>query len=253
MESKWQKVFVACALGAFIGGIVALQLNGYFWWVGLIAGGFVGYITYEFKAVLQAIPKAWRVVIGWRPNVEYWKAFGKLSVYFTLFISTITVPLAILFLLISAEDITAYGYLLITPLMGLLMARVMTSDYNEGEYQSVVQEFRRFARFNALTTCWYVPKYLLLGMWYSLKGTWWLLRRGIPVTVVAITRFIWQVFKLIHSDERLLCGVDAAIGALVGYFTGNALIGAVFGGIFGVANFELVSKRLLHLVPAKHA
>lgn len=59
MERTHGKVFIASALGAFIGSLVALQLNAYLWWLGLIAGGLVGYLSYEFKAVLRAIPVAW--------------------------------------------------------------------------------------------------------------------------------------------------------------------------------------------------
>lgn len=51
--------------------------------------------------------------------------------------------------------------------------------------------------------------------------------------------------------ERLLCSLDAALGAAIGYWLGNALIGALAGGILGHANFEVVSKRWLKLVPVK--
>ncbi len=42
-----------------------------------------------------------------------------------------------------------------------------------------------------------------------------------------------------------------AIGASIGYFSGNALIGALAGGVFGVLNYEILSKRILHLVPVR--
>ena len=52
-------------------------------------------------------------------------------------------------------------------------------------------------------------------------------------------------------DKRLkiffTCAVDAMIGAAVGFFAGSAIIGALVGGLFGVLNYEVVSKRLLHL------
>src|SRR5207253_919220 len=41
-----------------------------------------------------------------------------------------------------------------------------------------------------------------------------------------VGRFVWHLFLLIHSELRLLCGVDALIGAGVGYFMHSALIGA---------------------------
>jgi hypothetical protein len=66
----------------------------------------------------------------------------------------------------------------------------------------------------------------------------------------AIGRFIKTFFILIHSEMRLLCGVDAAIGAGIGYFYGNPILGMLFGGLFGVLNYEVVSKRLLRL-PSK--
>ena len=61
--------------------------------------------------------------------------------------------------------------------------------------------------------------------------------------------FSKQVLVLIHSDVRLLCGTDAAIGAGIGYLAHNPLIGALAGGILGLANYELVSIRWLKLVP----
>ena len=118
-------------------------------------------------------------------------------------------------------------------------------------FQKELGEIKGFAKmFNPFFIFfWYTPKYLLLGVWYLFKGIWWLVRRGIPGAAVVIARFSWHLFKLIHSDERLLCGIDAAIGVLIGYFTGNALIGALLGGLFGVLNFEIMSKRVLKVVP----
>ncbi len=49
---------------------------------------------------------------------------------------------------------------------------------------------------------------------------------------------------------RLLCGVDAAIGTAVGYYFGNALIGAAAGAVFGVVNYWVVAVRILRLRPA---
>ncbi len=253
MESKWQKVFVACALGAFIGGIVALQLNGYFWWVGLIAGGLVGYFTYEFKAVLKAVLEVWQHTKSWRPDFRPIPKIIKGVLFAVASVlsvgTTISVPLVAGFYLFGRSspvyhnpayvasilpEITFFGGMLVA-----MCALVLRKDID----QFLRTTGRRLWKFNILmVTFWYLPRYTFVGLWLFFR-----------YGVLHIARFVWHVFKLIHSDERLLCGVDAAIGALVGYFTGNALIGAVFGGIFGVANFELVSKRLLHLVPAKHA
>jgi hypothetical protein len=61
--------------------------------------------------------------------------------------------------------------------------------------------------------------------------------------------FLKQLFLLIHSEMRLLCLFDAALGSVIGYFAGNVLIGAIAGGVLGVLNFEILSRRILRLVP----
>ncbi len=63
-------------------------------------------------------------------------------------------------------------------------------------------------------------------------------------------RLVKTVFILIHSNERLLCMVDAAIGVAVFHFTGNNIfLGMLAGGALGVINYEIISVRLLKLVP----
>jgi MFS family permease len=89
-------------------------------------------------------------------------------------------------------------------------------------------------------------KYLTIGVWKMLCFS---------------GRFAWYLFKLIHSEKRVLCAIDGTLGGAVSYiwfasasmsFAEQALL-VVFGGFlgvaFGVANWEIISKRLLHLVP----
>jgi len=62
--------------------------------------------------------------------------------------------------------------------------------------------------------------------------------------------FAKTIFVLIHSNERLLCMVDAAIGVAIFHFTGNNIfLGMLAGGVLGVVNYEIVSVRLLKLSP----
>jgi len=75
--------------------------------------------------------------------------------------------------------------------------------------------------------------------------------------VILLAKFSWTLFKLIHSQERLICGVDSALGVLAAYFLfvngahsigeicAIILSGGLLGAVLGVVNFELVSKRLL--------
>src|ERR1051326_6289964 len=71
--NKVLKVLLACAFGAFIGAIVALRLNQYFWWVGMLTGGLVGYLTFEVKEVAAAMSAAWRTLRQGETGWTYWK------------------------------------------------------------------------------------------------------------------------------------------------------------------------------------
>lgn len=92
--------------------------------------------------------------------------------------------------------------------------------------------------------CWRMWKYAVIGLW--LAGSF-------------VARFFWHLFKLVHSQQRLLCGVDGTLGgliALVGFYLYGpvtptpteyltvALFGGLIGAALGIANWELVSKRM---------
>jgi len=64
----------------------------------------------------------------------------------------------------------------------------------------------------------------------------------------AIGMWAKETFIYIHSEMRVLCFVSAALGACVGYFLGSATIGAIAGCVFGIVNYEIVSKRILGVV-----
>ncbi|MFC1615143.1 hypothetical protein ACFL22_01155 [Patescibacteria group bacterium] len=74
-----------------------------------------------------------------------------------------------------------------------------------------------------------------------------------------LSRFAKQFFILIHSDKRLLCAIDSAIGGAVSYavFFSSSMslsehfilvsFGGLIGAALGVLNWEIVSKRILHV------
>lgn len=92
---------------------------------------------------------------------------------------------------------------------------------------------------------------LPLFFFTMMKELW---RRLIVPSALFLTHFCKTLFLLIHSELRLLCLFDGGIGALAGMLIHDTLIavmvGMITGGLVGILNFELVSKRLLHLVPS---
>lgn len=56
METR--KIALACFIGGALCSLIALLFAPAFWWLGLIAGLVGGYLAYDFREVLRAIPKA---------------------------------------------------------------------------------------------------------------------------------------------------------------------------------------------------
>lgn len=258
--NRTMKVFLTCAIGAGVGTSVALQLNHLFWWVGLLVGGFVGYFSYEFGAVVKAAPRAWKRATSWQFNPT--PLYNYLQRYLTLLMVTafmssymflFPILLFIPFFNVAAGAFPFPKLIQIAMFLGgmtilfpFVFSWIPSPMFDAGEVR------QSFLKWNLITlTVWQIPRFVF---WFLPRGIFWVAvraPRAIRVAAVVFGRFFWHLFRLIHSEERLLCGIDAAIGTVIGYFSGNALIGALAGGVFGVINYEIVSKRILHLVPIR--
>ncbi len=236
-ENKTARIFLACAIGAGIGSLSALQL-GYLWGLGALIGGLAGYLAYDFEKVISAIPVAWNTAAGVEINPEpIWIWFKDTCLTFCAMFSI----LLSLFMLFLVEGITTINIQVIlslvvfisTPATFLLSFTMVWADAKERKERR--EKLRaNFKNFNPIMVYLYWPA----------KGIAWAMPR-IPAGAVILYNFLKNLFFLIHSDLRLLCGVDSLIGAVIGYFTGNALIGALAGGMLGVADYEIISKRYL--------
>lgn len=246
MKREAGKVFFASALGAGIGALVALEVVAWLWWVGLLVGGLVGYLSYEFKTVVNAIPKAWRAARGWRMPQHYWRNVG----WCFLGNMTIMIWLVIFFGSPALVNDPLDSLLVISLLTSIIVVPVV--------FTSLLQaaDDRQYLCGRESFLCAFPP----IVIFYHLpRGLWWIIPRipravgiaalAIGRAMIAFCRFVprfgWQVFIRIHSEMRILCGTDAMLGAATGYFFGSALIGAAIGGVFGVANYALVTERWL--------
>ncbi|MBU1179898.1 hypothetical protein KJ885_03065 [Patescibacteria group bacterium] len=247
---KGLKIFLACAIGAFVGTLIALEMNRYFWWLGLLAGGLTGYLSYEFKTVLSTVPKAWSRATSWRPGEFFWQLVGASMVTLTV---TITVELLVVLLHFSKNELLpSYGdivalqaavsvlYVLCLPMTHISLGATVYGKLRRER----IEFYKKVALYGNPVAVFLVTPFLYA--YFMVTGIWWLIK-NIPAGICAIGRFVKHLFILIHSDARLLCGIDSAIGAAVGFFAGSALIGGLAGGVFGLINYEVVSKRLLHL------
>lgn len=270
MSSVSVKVFLAVALGSFVGALVALQFSPYFWWLGLLAGGLIGYLSYQPLTVLRAMPVAARRaadVCGLTArqlySVKHVIGWTFLSSVLLCFWCTVAVFLFGILMLNSAEVnqhllfasfVVGFSFTTIAMMMRIWFWIEESDDTRDEQFAIMMRQ-----------TCRMLNPLVLLGI--KLPRAVWKIVWSIPVVIVEMIigsprvavvlfralvifpiRFVIILMRLIHSDVRLLCAVDAAIGAAVGYFTANALFGALLGGIFGVLNY-LLSRWILHLAP----
>lgn len=259
MQRESWKVFLACAIGAGLGSLVALEMNHFFWWIGLIVGGLTGYLSYEWRAVLRAIPAAYHAARGYRFPEDFRPMFFWSAVVTGSIATDICLGLASVFLVLGFVDGIAlffttsfwYGFVsmaIIIPLFALLFGFILAchQENRDGAAWKNVAGARRVLRiaFPPILFGWYLPR-LVLHLVIGLAEALYTVFMALPRLARFFRRFGWQLFLRIHSEMRLLCGMDAMLGAAVGYFAGSALVGTVAGGLFGILNYAVVTERWL--------
>jgi hypothetical protein len=265
------KIFIACAIGAAVGTIVALDMNKYFWWLGLLAGGATGYLSYEWRAVIRAIPAAYRAAgrvkfpskpILCRLRLFIWASMATTSFGAWMYIaSSLAKPLLPKGIILSSLGVMCLLFTLVCFLLTFAFAFVTMIMTFAGQVGNEMNEFAGVFRKTAFVVSpptvvfWHLPHGLLFVM------------KKVPQAVAATFRFIlsvlvrapqdfkatlgfakrfgWQMFVRIHSERRLICGVDALLGSMIGYFAGSAAVGALAGGILGAVNYAVVTERWL--------
>lgn len=252
MEDKTAKVFMACAIGAGVGALIALELGNYLWWIGALIGGLIGYLTFEFKKVMAAALRAWERVFSKSFFLKFfsiWKMTLALPLFAVSFFATLLSPIALICLLFS-------GPLILVMIIAMTGATLLTTFIASIVFVFLFWDEDYFKELkndsDGVKSLSFTFSPFMVYFYWLPKGVIWCavsLIRNLPAIVVAICSFFRYLFMEIHSDLRLLCGVDAAIGAAVGFSCGNALIGAVAGGIIGVLNYQIISIRVLKIVP----
>jgi hypothetical protein len=252
--STGTKVFLSVAIGAFLGTLVGREMIPALTWVGTLVGGFVGYISYEFNKVLRAIPEAGRLATSWWPSKDWWKKCLRAALVSPFFVATCTLPL---FLFARTLQVQEGGgswtiSLLLATIVGAFMASLISISIPEKGEDAAVKLRAVFITYNPVNLyLWIIPKGLVMTVWWLISH----IPAGVKALghlVVVVVLFFKHLAILIHSDVRLLCGVDAAIFATLGsFFPGNIILYALAGGLFGLANYEVVSKKWLKLVPEK--
>ncbi len=266
MSKSW-KVFLATAIGALIGGIVGESVISWLWWVGMIVGGFVGHFVYDWKRVVSAAGNAWRAawrelpkrtrsILSWRPHKNAkWDWLALQSLWFSIFSWAVlgvfvmvggvafsngdrVKPDEMGIVVLAALGIYASFFFLIC----LTIFKTPTQHMSREDLQDVVRIFLKLSPF-------YSVPWLLIWTPVQIVKTLVKVVCAIPMLARFIKTFTVKLFLGIHSEERLICGVDAALGALIVHLAGGSLlalvIGTIAGGLIGVVNYEIITLRWL--------
>lgn len=217
------KVAVACFIGGTVGAFVALWINGVFWWLGVLLGGLLGYITYDFPQVVSAARVAFQTVATWphktqRELKNLWEAALKRK-------------------------------------EGLLAGAIGGLAFLLGGVHLLGTDLTSIAENSELRSIWGILflAYACIG---AILGYVWhpSFRRDMKTVVSFIRRIprmiltaLLTLLRLIHSDLRAVVGFDAAIGAWVGYVVATPIIGGIVGAVLGVA-FYFIAQRFQLLI-----
>lgn len=251
-------IFIAVSLGVIIGTMLSFSVQPAFWWIGVVIGGTVGYFSYCFREVGQAVREVGQMMI--KPNFRK----GLLTVIVGLvavvwFVVAFMIPAMFLILLLleSFGDDPAFLSLVFARLLAIIWLIIaggcgfqfmieISGDAIDGSRWRYLWKFILFLNPISLVTYWPIRVLCVLAV---------AIADNIGSALAWMGKFTIAVLVLIHSRERLLCLLDAALGSAIGHFLClnrpgyYVLIWAIVGGLLGVAHYELISKRLLKVVP----
>jgi len=254
-DSRVPKIVSACfASGTttFLTLLIAAPSLGVLWamLISVLVGGSVGYFGYQFREVLRAIPKAARasipVVVSGFGNVQEFFSKPRPFLSGDLLASAI---FSIAFLMnVQLTEIERQDWLLIGSLVAFFSFVVIAML--QAFYLGVVLNWRDSTKekwkllakdspdvhavFNAqfpievlmasiswrymLELHWDAFMNVVIGVLLFVVGV---IGGIIAIPFVAIYfggKFLWYLIKIIHSDHRLICGVNGSLGGLATFF-----------------------------------
>lgn len=265
MRKETWSIMLACALGAFIGALFAIEiqsrfaLGSYLWPFGALLGGIIAWCAVDFKPLCSGIARSyrvsampgkfcWKAAIAW--ILGFWSLAGSstaLCIALIFFIGTPPVNPSLSWILVYTIPMMLWSVSLAGILVFIVLSAIFPficfqrkneskSEYEERMKKDIKTGFGLLDSYNPISLLILVIRFSSLAVRFVGRE---------------IGRFVARVFIYVHSERRTLCFVDATLGAGIGFFCGSAIIGVVAGAALGVVNYELVSVRWLKLVPNK--
>lgn len=265
---SFTKDFVAMTLGMFFGAVFAHNL-GWFWPIGIIGGGVIGWIVRmltEPKRIKEAAFKSYKVTISWQPK-EDWKnrlncalresiliggwfgwLFGVISIIM-LFDHTeeylVERVERILKSMFNETLFSAFILYILAIFFTIVIAFIFFSMmryfiFDEWEINNAIKEEEfSYKKMNTVVVHYKIIKYFFLGLL-------WLVR-NIPNDASFIRKTFWGIVSftktfliLVHHERFVTCGIYAGVGSLIIFFVVSSqivpiAIAAVVGALVGAS------------------
>lgn len=335
-------VALACGLGAAVTTLLALVFAPPLWPLGAAAGFATGYLAYEFREVVRAIPQAWKTaqsrclelvtrlrhicsaLLAWlqRPHPfvlyvvlamsaglvyalhsPYWNDPRLSDVDIAVFrvqimhifaavpltVACVCCGLNVIAIAICHEEYTALDRRALPLLRKLYfqngtksLSAAFLGDFirartpeSMGIPQAIGWSFLHIGL--AILSLLAQPLLALIFVVECLPGEFGAGVRALAKAAWTALQYAakaiafpflcaWELVKLIHSNLRLLCGIDGAIGGMAAVLIARHVApgplpmaqvaftvacGVALGVAWGLLNYDLVSVRLLKVAPAR--
>jgi hypothetical protein len=261
MNTKSLQVFVAVAIGVFLGLLGAWKLMeqlGPAWWllaypVGVIGGGSTAYVFYDPRGVVRGIIVAFRKTWHDVTAPEVWRRIRLLSLplFYALMgvylVTLWTMPFLLFLVLVDdKKGPPVIGWLVFQQVFCLFACYIVVLFTAGFTYENLKtqneQEVLRKLHEGTTHLFKYLNPFVVL-FWWVPKGI-----------VLFLPRFLRNLFIAIHSEARLICFLDAALFVAGSFCFHNsmlvALTAGLVGGCFGAAHYKVAIRYLPHIQPA---
>lgn len=266
MKRESAGIVGACALGALIGTLAALEIasrfkyGSYFWGIGAALGGIIAYVAVDFRQLVTSVVRAYRATRNRfaQKSRFYWRVVAFGSAALILFWISWVVAAVVMILLENGLAFSALFFAMFSLFTNpwTIDGAQIRGDSPFGERRRCVKRYHLSVGLLVFSNPIVLPITLIAGVIWMLpralkqskRAALWLGSSTVSA-VKAIGWFVKYTFIYVHSQRRTICFVDATLGAAVGYSFGSAIVGAVAGSLLGLVNYELVSVRWLRLSP----
>lgn len=247
MKSAFAAAFAA-AIGFFLG--YSIQPHWLAGFVGLFAGGILGYIFVDPAGFFAAFPKAWQSLTRERDYSSLPKrlaVFGWGALAVASLLTSTFIVLCGLFALIGTSMFTVNSVKYVVLIFGSVFVILSMFTY----LPDIFQEDEGVLDFNIATSKKMALVSNPFAMFYVIATK---VLPKIPGVLLGVLRFCFALFvvviKLATNNERITGLLGGATGAVVGfyYLNDSAVVGVLGSGVVGFVTaygLALLGKRLV--------